>query len=104
MLVKYLEVIIMLMDLGDNITSFSVSIDAYKESKTLALSTAHKAVIGGVHPNIVISVEGLDQDKVNNILVGEKVEKAYEPKTVVIYFKQYPVGTFPRVILCGRPQ
>ena len=56
MLVKSLEVIILLMDLGDNINSFSVSIDAYKVSKTLVLSTAHKAVIGGVHPNHVISI------------------------------------------------
>ena len=104
MLVKSLEGIILLMDWGDNITSFSISIDAYKVSKTLALSTVHKAVIGGVHPNIFISVELLDQDKVNIILAGEKVEKAYELKTAVIYFQKYSVGTFPYVILCGRPQ
>ena len=61
------------MKLGDNITSFGVSIDAYKVSKHLALSTAHKAIIGGVHPNHVVYIEGLDQDELKNILYDDKV-------------------------------
>ena len=102
-LVKYLEGIILLMKLGDNISSFSVSIDAYKVSKTLALSTLHKAIIGGVHPNHVIYMEGLDQDEVKNIISGEKVEKAYELNTAVLSFQKFPVGTFPYVVVFGRP-
>ena len=62
MLVKYLEGIIPLMKFGDNIPSFSVSIDASKVSKTLALSTAPKAIVGGFHPNHAVSIEGLDKD------------------------------------------
>ena len=53
MLVKPLEGIIPLMKLGDKILSFSVSIAASKVSKTLALSTKHKAIFGGFHPNHV---------------------------------------------------
>ena len=71
-LVKYLEGSIVLIKLGDDIPSFRVSIDASKVSKTLALSTSHKDIIGGVHPSRIISIEGLYQDEVNNILAGEK--------------------------------
>ena len=56
MLVKYLEGIIPLMILGDKITSFSVPIDASEVSKTFSLSTAHKAIVCGVHPNHFISI------------------------------------------------
>ena len=93
MLVKYLEGVILLMKLGDKIPSFFVSIDASKVSKTLVLSTEHKAIIGGVHTNHVISVEGLDQDEVNNILAGEKVENLYDLNTAILSFQQLPVGT-----------
>ena len=60
-------------------------------SKTLVLSTAHKAIIDGVNINHVISIEVLDKDEVKNILAGEKVEKTYEIKTVVLYFQKFPV-------------
>ena len=56
MLVKYFEGIIPLMKLVDYIPSFSVSMDASNVSKPLALSTAHKSIIGGVNPNHVISI------------------------------------------------
>ena len=56
MLVKYLKIVIKLMKLGYNIPSFSVSMDASNVSKPLALSTAHKSIIGGVNPNHVISI------------------------------------------------
>ena len=103
MLVKYLEGIVLLMKLVRNIPSFSVSIDAPKVSKTLSLSTAHRAIIGVVHTNHVISIEGLDQVEVKNILAGEKVEKVYELKTALLYSHKCPVGTCPYVIISGRP-
>ena len=101
---KSLEDIIPLMKLEDIITSFSVSIDAYKMSKTLVLTTTHKSIIVCVNPNHVISIHGLEQDEVKNILAGEKVEKAYELKTAVLYFQQCLVVTCPYVIFLGRIQ
>ena len=104
MLVKSLEGIITLTELGDIIPLFRVSIYTYEVSKTLTLSTAHTAIIGCVHPNHVISIEGLDQDEVNNILVGKKVENTYVLKTAVLPFQKCPVQTFPNAILCGIPK
>ena len=46
----------------------------------------------------------MDQDKVKNILAGEKAEKAYELKNAVISFQQCPVQTCPYVIICWKLQ
>ena len=70
----------------------------------MALSTSNKAIISGVHPNHGIDIEVLDQYEVNNIPAGEKFYKAYDLKIAVLYFQQFPVGTFPYDIICGRPQ
>ena len=61
MLVKFWRVLKTLIKLVDNIPSLSVSTDSYHLSKTLAPSTAHKAIVDGVHLNHVISIEGLEQ-------------------------------------------
>ena len=60
MLVKYLDGIIPLMKLRDNIPSFSVSMDASNVSENLSLTTTHKSIIDGVHQNHIISIEVLD--------------------------------------------
>ena len=70
----------------------------------MALSTAYKAIIDGLHTNHVIYIKVLDQDEVKNILAGEKYYKAYQMKTAVLSFQECPVGTFPCVIICGRLQ
>eukprot|EP00957_Ditylum_brightwellii_P031795 2411131-Ditylum_brightwellii.AAC.1 len=67
-----------------------MSIDATKVARAIELCTAYKVVVGKVHLNHFISIEGLTPEQIEDLLVAKTMADADEMKIAVVLFQQVP--------------
>jgi hypothetical protein len=88
--------------------TFSLAIDATKVAKVLEVSSTYKAIIGGTHPNHMVSVNDLSEDDIAAILNGTSksisIEDATEVKVAIMSLQTTRGGVSPSVIVAARPQ
>ena len=74
---------------------FSLSVYVTKVAQVLEVSHAHGAIIVGEYPHHLITIDGMDKIKVQDILDGKleeygKISIAREVKVVVMSFQYTP--------------
>ena len=86
--------------------SLSVSIDGTQNTKGVTMSRAYKCLFGGVFPNHIIQIDGLEEDVIKNIILNKnkEIQDAYKIKIAVITFQQYRKGEKLNVTIAGRTQ
>ena len=83
----------------------SIGFDGSKTPKKLMLSTANKAIIGGVVPDHFIDVSTMTEDEVKKKLDPKSdIIRADEIKLAVITVQRPKRGACPFFVLAGQPQ
>ena len=93
---------------SDHHPAFTLAIDATKVAKLLEVSSFHKGVIGGAHPNQNIDISNLSKDNVDAILQGTfgstEICEATEIKVAIMSFQSTAPGMPPSIVVAARPQ
>lgn len=104
-LTKRLDTILNDTHAPDGPIGFSLGFDGTKIPAALQLSSAYKAIIGGVYPNHFISLDGKTDDEITALMDPDSnIERAKEIKVAVLTAQVNIPRQSPMLVIAGQPQ